>query len=147
MPLLEYEYNSEAQQEKILNMLQQWQKNNEIYELYLAQNSKQRQTFWQYREGISESLSNYPLLSKLDISLPIARLPRFVQYLRRWNEKNFSQLELCCFGHIGDGNLHLNLYLKKQMKEKPIDGPSFQQLCRKLESKNTFACCPLAWFH
>lgn len=75
----------------------------------LASGAEQARHLWQLREGISESLSATGLPHKNDISLPIASLEEFVVELEALFEANYPELEICLFGHIGDGNLHVNV--------------------------------------
>src|SRR5207302_1962645 len=74
-----------------------------------AQNAEQARSLWAYREGISESLSATGLPHKNDIALPIARLKNFCAELEALLAQRYASWELCLFGHIGDGNLHVNI--------------------------------------
>jgi FAD/FMN-containing dehydrogenase len=74
----------------------------------LAQNAGQAQELWAYREAISESLSATGLPHKNDIALPIAGLEAFTAELLRVFPERYPGWEVCVFGHIGDGNLHVN---------------------------------------
>ncbi len=75
----------------------------------LAQGSEQAAKLWTYREGISESLSATGMPHKNDIALPIAKLRAFCADLEKLLAKSYPDFELCLFGHIGDGNLHVNI--------------------------------------
>ncbi len=75
----------------------------------LAQNREQAAHIWSLREGISESLSATGLAHKNDIALPIAALPAFCAQLETVFEERYPGWEICLFGHIGDGNLHVNV--------------------------------------
>jgi FAD/FMN-containing dehydrogenase len=75
----------------------------------LAANREQAQGLWSLREGISESLSATGLPHKNDVALPIAALPAFCRDLERVFEERYPGWEICLFGHIGDGNLHVNV--------------------------------------
>jgi FAD/FMN-containing dehydrogenase len=75
----------------------------------LAQNSGQARELWAVREGISESLSATGHPHKNDVALPIARLEAFSSDLLKLFETNHAGWEVCLFGHIGDGNLHINV--------------------------------------
>ncbi len=86
----------------------------------LAQNAEQGRQLWTYREAISESLSATGLPHKNDIALPISRLDAFCGELRALLTKNYAAFELCLFGHIGDGNLHVNI-----MKPEAMDKAAF----------------------
>jgi FAD/FMN-containing dehydrogenase len=84
----------------------------------LAQHATQAATLWSLREGISESLSATGLPHKNDISLPIAAVDAFTSALYGVFEQKYPGWEICLFGHIGDGNLHVNV-MKPDGMEKP----------------------------
>jgi FAD/FMN-containing dehydrogenase len=75
----------------------------------LAANQEQAAALWRLREGISESLSATGFPHKNDVALPIAELPAFCASLERVFEERYPGWEICLFGHIGDGNLHVNV--------------------------------------
>lgn len=69
----------------------------------------QATTLWKYREGISESL-NGQRPHKEDISLPPAAMPAFLESLSHFHAESAdgALIKSYVFGHVGDGNLHLN---------------------------------------
>jgi FAD/FMN-containing dehydrogenase len=75
----------------------------------LAQHSGEARDLWALREGISESLSATGLPHKNDVSLPIAALDAFTADLERLFVERYPGWEICLFGHVGDGNLHINV--------------------------------------
>ncbi len=75
----------------------------------LAASSEQAAHLWSLREGISESLSATGLPHKNDVALPISALPSFCAELERVVAERHPGFEICLFGHIGDGNLHVNV--------------------------------------
>ena len=75
----------------------------------LAQHSAQAAELWTLREGISESLSATGLPHKNDIALPIAELEAFCAELDQFFAESYPGWEIALFGHIGDGNLHVNV--------------------------------------
>ncbi len=75
----------------------------------LAQHATQARELWTLREGISESLSATGMPHKNDISLPIAALEPFCAELESVFSSRYPGFEICNFGHIGDGNLHVNV--------------------------------------
>lgn len=83
----------------------------------LAQNEQQAKELWALREGISESLSATGLPHKNDIALPIAALGAFCAELDSVFTARYPGWEICVFGHIGDGNLHVNV-MKPDAMEK-----------------------------
>ena len=81
----------------------------------MAQHSSQAAALWSYRESISESLSATGLPHKNDIALPIAALAGFCAELDDVFRARYPGWEVCVFGHIGDGNLHVNVMKPKDM--------------------------------
>ena len=75
----------------------------------LAQHAKDAQDLWALREGISESLSATGLPHKNDIALPVAHLEAFCGELDAVFATRYPGWEIALFGHIGDGNLHVNV--------------------------------------
>jgi len=85
-----------------------------------AQHGGEAAELWALREGISESLSATGLPHKNDIALPIAALSAFCDEMEALFAARYPGWEICLFGHIGDGNLHVNV-----MKPDAMDRPSF----------------------
>jgi FAD/FMN-containing dehydrogenase len=83
----------------------------------LAQSESQAKELWSLREGISESLSATGTPHKNDIALPIAGLKPFCEELEAVMATSYPGWEVCLFGHIGDGNLHVNV-MKPDAMEK-----------------------------
>lgn len=75
----------------------------------LAQSSTEARDLWALRESISESLSATGFPHKNDIALPIAALEAFCAELGALFARRYPGWEVCLFGHIGDGNLHVNV--------------------------------------
>ena len=104
-----------------------------VQDAVLAQSPKEAQNLWAMREGISETLANTGLLHKHDISLPIHRLQEFIENWSADISKNYPGLKPYIFGHIGDGNLHVNL-----MKPEEMDVSEFRKHCAEAD-QNMFA--------
>jgi len=85
----------------------------------LAQHAGEAAAIWALREGISESLSATGMPHKNDIALPIAALEGFCAELERVFEARYPGWEIALFGHIGDGNLHVNV-MKPDDMEKSV---------------------------
>ncbi len=86
----------------------------------LAQNGAEARDLWALRESISESLSATGFPHKNDIALPIAALEAFCAELGDVFARRYPGWEICLFGHIGDGNLHVNV-----MKPDDLDRAAF----------------------
>jgi len=81
----------------------------------IAQHNAQARDLWSLREGISESLSATGLPHKNDIALPIAALEAFCADLESVFARRYPDWEVCLFGHVGDGNLHINVMKPNDM--------------------------------
>ncbi len=85
----------------------------------LAQHAGEAAAIWALREGISESLSATGMPHKNDIALPIKELEGFCAELESVFEARYPGWEIALFGHIGDGNLHVNV-MKPEAMEKSV---------------------------
>ncbi|QRJ65734.1 FAD-binding oxidoreductase [Azospira restricta] len=75
----------------------------------LAQSEAQARALWALRENISEAQKIEGISIKHDVSLPISRLPVFLEQADAALAAAFPGLRVVAFGHVGDGNLHYNL--------------------------------------
>ena len=80
----------------------------------VSQSEAQAKSLWQLREGISESLASYTPY-KNDLSVRISEVPEFLADVDRYVSESYPEFEVCWYGHIGDGNLHLNILRPKDM--------------------------------
>ncbi len=83
----------------------------------------QAESLWRLREDISETISRWTPY-KNDISTLISRVPDFLAEVEAVVSAKYPEFEIIWFGHIGDGNVHLNVL-------KPDDLPmeEFQRRC------------------
>jgi FAD/FMN-containing dehydrogenase len=82
----------------------------------IAQSESQAATLWRLREGITESLApRNPF--KNDNSLPIAANPAYQRDKQALLAREYPQMDVVWFGHIGDGNLHVNVLPPEDMQE------------------------------
>jgi len=102
----------------------------QVEDAVLAQSPKEAQTLWAMREGVSESLAHEGLLHKHDISLPIHRLQEFIEQWTHDLATNYPGMKPYIFGHIGDGNLHVNL-----MKPESMALEKFRDSCRQADER------------
>lgn len=64
---------------------------------------------WQLRERHTESVNAEGVPHKLDITLPLARLAEAAELLPRAVEAGSPGARVILYGHVGDGNLHVNI--------------------------------------
>ncbi|MHA3916354.1 FAD-binding oxidoreductase [Halovulum sp. GXIMD14793] len=79
-------------------------------EVYLAQTQAQSDAFWTIRETIPEGNRLTGAVSSHDISVPVSRIPDFVTRGTALIAAIDPALRINCFGHMGDGNLHFNVF-------------------------------------
>ena len=80
----------------------------------VSQSESQAKALWQLREGISESLASYTPY-KNDLSVRISDVPSFLAKVDDYVSQSYPGFEVCWYGHIGDGNLHLNILRPEEM--------------------------------
>ena len=91
----------------------------------IAQSGAQRAAFWEMREMIPLANRAVGAVSSHDISLPLSEIPGFIveagQALAALDAWRIN-----CFGHLGDGNLHYNVFPplgRKPDEFKALAGP------------------------
>ena len=75
----------------------------------VATDERARARFWSYREGHAEAISAVGVPHKMDVTLPFDHLAEFEQAVRARVEAVAPGARVVLFGHIGDGNLHVNV--------------------------------------
>ncbi|MDT8345163.1 MAG: FAD-binding oxidoreductase [Thermohalobaculum sp.] len=76
----------------------------------LAVSGQQRDAMWWLRETIPEANRRIGAVSSHDISVPLSAIPRFIEAAGRAVAAIDPALTINCFGHVGDGNLHYNVF-------------------------------------
>ena len=74
----------------------------------ISQSDRQIEELWRYREGISESISHFPPY-KNDLSVKVSDVPGFLERMDQLMKEICPDFEVVWYGHIGDGNLHMNI--------------------------------------
>jgi FAD/FMN-containing dehydrogenase len=80
-----------------------------VTDAVIAQNQTQRNDLWALRENLSESQKFEGGSIKHDVSVPVSVLPQFLDDATAALNSFMPNTRLCCFGHIGDGNMHFNV--------------------------------------
>ncbi|MEQ3625124.1 MAG: FAD-binding oxidoreductase [Celeribacter sp.] len=75
----------------------------------IAQSGAQRDAFWEVRENIPEANRRVGSISSHDISLPLSAVPEFLRQAGAVLGRS-GDLRINAFGHLGDGNLHYNVF-------------------------------------
>jgi FAD/FMN-containing dehydrogenase len=75
----------------------------------IAQSEAQRTEFWTLRETIPLANRRIGAISSHDISVPVAAIPTFIAKAPG-RLAQIGDYRINCFGHLGDGNLHYNVF-------------------------------------
>ncbi len=84
-----------------------------ILDAVIAQNEGQRLSLWQIREHIPIGNRKIGSVVSHDISVPVSRVPEFIAAARPLIKAIDPDLRINSFGHLGDGNLHYNIFPPK----------------------------------
>ena len=79
----------------------------------LAASESQRAQMWWMRETLPECNRRTGAISSHDISLPLSRIGRFITEAQGIVAGLGPALRISCMGHVGDGNLHFNVFPPK----------------------------------
>ncbi|WP_255990597.1 FAD-binding oxidoreductase [Chitinolyticbacter albus] len=82
----------------------------------IAQTEGDARAFWLLREGIPEAQRRRGVSIKHDIGVPISRIPEFLARAEVELKALFADADIVAFGHVGDGNLHYNVFLADRGK-------------------------------
>jgi FAD/FMN-containing dehydrogenase len=75
----------------------------------VASDARGREALWAYRELLNETLTALGVPHKLDVSVPISSVPAFERDVAAAVAKLAPGSELFLYGHLGDGNVHVNV--------------------------------------
>ncbi|KGJ06414.1 2-hydroxyacid dehydrogenase [Paracoccus halophilus] len=75
----------------------------------IAQSGQQAADFWNLRENLPEANARIGAIASHDISLPLSEIAGFIRDAEAALTAR-AELRINCFGHLGDGNLHYNLF-------------------------------------
>jgi FAD/FMN-containing dehydrogenase len=78
----------------------------------LAASEMQGAALWELRERIPEANRRIGSVSSHDISLPLSEIPAFIPEAEAALGR-LGAFRVNCFGHLGDGNLHFNVFAQR----------------------------------
>lgn len=106
--LLEFEASSEEVSNAALELFEHCVEQGWVLDGVMSQSEQQLQNLWKLREYISETISHWTPY-KNDISVTVSKVPAFLKEIDAIVGEHYPDFEIVWFGHIGDGNLHLNI--------------------------------------
>jgi len=97
--------------ERVMNVVENFQAG----EILFAETNAQKEELWKIRKNISPAVNAYSLTKSEDVVVPRANLPKLITGIKEIGKRyGFNSV---CFGHLGDGNLHVNV-LKEQISDE-----------------------------
>jgi FAD/FMN-containing dehydrogenase len=106
--VVEFDDPDQASQGRALALFERLVEAGHLADGTLSQSLTQAEELWRWREAISEAIS--PMTPyKNDLSVRVSRVPEFLQALDELVAERYPEFEVVWFGHIGDGNLHMNV--------------------------------------
>lgn len=111
------EFDTPHNQDAITSFFEHCLNNHWISDAVIAQSEQQAKKLWELRENISESLWPYKPL-KHDVAVRLEKLTEFIEGMEGLLAEKFPALESVWFGHLGDGNIHLNVLKPKEWSEQ-----------------------------
>ncbi len=126
--LLEFEAETEGHIDQAMELFEKCMEEGWVLDGVMSQSETQAQNLWRLREDISETIAEWTPY-KNDISVVVSKVPPFLNEIEEVVTREYPDFEIIWFGHIGDGNLHLNI-LKPDDLAKEI----FFEQCAKVST-------------
>ena len=124
--LLEFECVSEAVSDSAMVLFEKCMEQGWVLDGVMSQSLAQLENLWRCREDISETISQWTPY-KNDISVVVSKVPEFLADIDAVVSREYPDFEIIWFGHIGDGNLHLNI-----LKPESLGRDEFLQRCNSV---------------
>ncbi|WP_454831371.1 FAD-binding oxidoreductase [Pseudoxanthomonas wuyuanensis] len=104
----EFAAGDEIQEAAAMAAFEACMENGWVSDGVISQSDAQAAQLWRLREGITESLARYKPY-KNDVSVRISAMPAFLEETQALLGQAYPHFDVVWFGHIGDGNLHINV--------------------------------------
>lgn len=101
--------------ELLENALLQEAEDGRLLDAVIAKNETEAAQLWRLRHSIAEAERQDGKALKHDISVPLSKMEEFLERGDDLLEKRWPDARLVAFGHVGDGNLHYNVVLSREL--------------------------------
>ncbi len=101
----------------------------EVDDILFADNAAQKEKLWKIRRAIGEKVKAHSIYKEEDTVVKRAHLPELLSGVKAIGEK--YGFESICYGHAGDGNLHVNI-IKGAMSDEAWNGDYLKQGIREI---------------
>jgi glycolate oxidase subunit GlcD len=124
--LVEFECADPALEDVALQCFEKSLENGHVLDGVISQSEAQAADLWRYREGISEAITPFTPY-KNDLSVRISKVPAYFNDLDQLAKSRYPDFEVLWYGHIGDGNLHMNI-----LKPEDMAVEDFERACERV---------------
>jgi FAD/FMN-containing dehydrogenase len=124
--LLEFENLSDDTAELAMSLFETCMEEGWVLDGVMSQSETQAKNLWRLREDISETIAEWTPY-KNDISVVVSKVPPFLGEIEEIVNQHYPDFEIIWFGHIGDGNLHLNI-----LKPEDLPKEEFFVKCKEV---------------
>ena len=121
--LIEFERDSEETEAAVFEAVEACMESGWVLDAVMSQSVAQARALWRLREDISETITRWTPY-KNDISSTVSKVPQLLSAVDDVVHNHYPDWEVCWYGHIGDGNLHLNI-----LKPENLDISDFKARC------------------
>lgn len=112
----------------LLNALEPLMEDSTVTDAVVAQSEAQADALWEIREANEALTTRYPQIVSFDISLAVRDIEGFVAEWRKSIADIVEGAELICFGHLGDGNLHLAVLSQRRFSASELQETKYVTL-------------------
>ena len=126
--LVEFERENDMTDAHVFEAVEQCMDEGWVIDAVMSQSVAQARALWRLREDISETISKWTPY-KNDISSTVSKVPELLAAVDDVVHKNYPDWEVVWYGHIGDGNLHLNI-----LKPENLQIEEFKERCNEVST-------------
>ncbi|MBV1878385.1 MAG: FAD-binding oxidoreductase [Pseudomonadales bacterium] len=100
--------DSKNDHSRFVECLEQALENNLIDDAVIAKNQAECQAMWAIRDDVTQVRQNSPVFT-FDVSISLDQMESYIEQLQLSLNTQWATNSCMVFGHLGDGNLHLNI--------------------------------------
>ena len=126
--LVEFERENDMTDAHVFEAVEQCMEEDWVVDAVMSQSVAQARALWRLREDISETISKWTPY-KNDISSTVSKVPQLLAAVDDVVHENYPDWEVVWYGHIGDGNLHLNI-----LKPDNLQIQEFKARCNEVST-------------
>lgn len=126
--LVEIEHRGSETMDRVERVFESLLEAGHVVDGVISQSQAQAAELWRLREDISEAATPFTPY-KNDVSVAVGQVPEFVQELSNVLSEQYPDFDVLWFGHIGDGNVHINV-----LKPADLSREAFYERCQQVDA-------------